>query len=148
MAEAVGLASGLLTLTIAAYRTSKALHESISSFQSQRQAIKDLQADSESLTTVLKQIQERLQHGHDAGRCEVVRQPIYCCLNVCQELREMINTCTSHTTDNRQSVRDWLNMQFRGKNFEEIKQRLSTYKSTLSVAFSLTTMYASDSPYF
>lgn len=140
MAEAIGLTSGLLTLTMAAYQTSKALHEAISSFRSQRKTIKDLQADSESLTTVLEQIRERIQNGQDTKRLEVLRQPVYYCLKVCQELHEMMDACTIHTTDDRQSVRDWLNMQFRGKSFEEIKQRLSSYKSTLSVAFGLTTM--------
>ena len=140
MAEVVGLASGLLTLTIAAYQTSKALHEAISSFRSQRKSIKDLQADSESLTAVLKQIQERIQNAQDMERLESLRQPVYHCLKICRELREMMDACTVHTTDDRQSVRDWLNMHFRGKNFEEMKQRLSSYKSTLSVAFGLTTM--------
>lgn len=56
MAEVVGLAAGLLALTTAAYQTSKAVQEAISSFRSQRKTIKDFQADSESLTAVLEQI--------------------------------------------------------------------------------------------
>ena len=140
MAEVVGLAAGLLALTTAAYQTSKALHEAVSSFRSQRKTIKDLQADSESLTAVLKQIQEQIQNAQDIGQLETLRQPVYHCMQACREMREMIDACTAHTTDVRQSVRDWLNMQFRGKSFEEMKSRLSGYKSTLSIAFNLTTM--------
>ncbi|KAI4218620.1 MAG: hypothetical protein L6R36_008855 [Xanthoria steineri] len=33
MADVVGITSGLLALTVAAYKTSKALHEAISSFR-------------------------------------------------------------------------------------------------------------------
>lgn len=140
MAEVVGLASGLLALTTAAYQTSKALHEAISSFRSQRKTIKDFQADSESLTAMLEQIRERIQNSQDIGQLKTLRQPVYHCMQACQEIREMIDACTAHTTDVRRSVRDWLNMQFRGKSFEEMKSRLSSYKSTLSIAFNLTTM--------
>ncbi|KAK3177983.1 hypothetical protein OEA41_000115 [Lepraria neglecta] len=140
MAEVVGLAAGLLALTTAAYQTSKALHEAISSFRSQQKTIKDFEADSDSLTTVLDQIREWIQNAKDIERLEPLRQPIYCCMQACQEMHEMIDACTVHTTDARQSVRDWLNMQFRGKSFEETKQRLSSYKSTLSIAFNLSTI--------
>ena len=140
MAEAIGLAAGLLALATAAYTTSKALHEAISSFRSQLEAIKNLRADSESLTVVLSQIYAEIQNAHDNERFESLRQPIYYCMKECQELHEMINACTAHTTDNRKSVRDWLSMQFHGKSFEDMKQRLFSYKLTLSVAFSLITM--------
>ena len=49
MAEAVGLA-----LTVAAYKTSKSLHEAVSIFKSQRKPIKDIQADLKFLITVLE----------------------------------------------------------------------------------------------
>lgn len=140
MAEVVGLASGLLTLTTAAYQTSKALHEAISSFRSQRKAIKDFETDLRSLVAVLDQIRGRVQVAHDDVRLEALRLPTYYCMQTCQEMREMIDACTTHTIDAQRSVQDWLKMQIRGKSYEEMKQRLSSYKSTLSIAFNLTIM--------
>ena len=60
MAEAVGLASGLLTLTIFAYDASKSLYNAVSSFKSQRKTIKNVLADLDSLVTVLKRLMNRL----------------------------------------------------------------------------------------
>ena len=137
MAEAVGLASGLLALTVAAYKTSKSLYEAVSSFQSHRKTIKDIQADSKSLIPVLGKIHEQIQSSHDVERLEPLRQPLDCCKTACQEMHEMLDACTIRGTDDRNSVRDWLSMRYREKSFEDMKQRLLSYKSTLSIAFDL-----------
>jgi len=47
----------------------------------------------------------------------------------------MLDACTQHTNDVHASVRDWLKMQFHGKSFADMKQRLASYKSTLNIAF-------------
>lgn len=135
MAEAVGFASALLGLTIFAYDTSKSLYEAVSSFRSQRKTIKDLQGDISSLVTVLGSICTQAQDSQDAERLEPLRQPLECCLTTCQEMREMLNACTKRSAEGRESVRDWLNMRYREKSFEDMKQRLASYKSTLSITF-------------
>ena len=48
MAEAVGLASGLLTLVVFTFDASKSLYEALSSLKSQRQTIKDILVDLEA----------------------------------------------------------------------------------------------------
>lgn len=140
MAEPVGLASGLLALTVAAYKTSKSLYEAVSSFQSQRKTIKDFQTDLQSLIAVLGKVYEQVQSSQDIERLESLRKPLYCCMTACQEMCEMLDACTIHGTDGRNSVRDWLSMRYREKSFEDIKQRLLSYKSTLSIAFDLIMM--------
>ncbi|KAL9002000.1 MAG: hypothetical protein Q9188_005052 [Gyalolechia gomerana] len=134
-AEALGLASGLLTLTVAAYKTSKSLYEAVSSFQSQRKTIKDIQAHVQSLVTLLEKIQEQIQSSQEIERLEPLQQPLNCCNTACQEMLEMLDACTTHGKDGRKSVRDWLNMRYHEKSFEDIKQRLVTYESTLGIAF-------------
>ena len=135
MAEAVGLASGLLTLTVAAYKSSKSLYEVVSSFQSQRKSIKDIQTNLNSLVTVIGKIHEQIQSSQEVERLEALRQPLNCCVTTCQEMHEMLDACTKHGKDGRNSVRDWLNMRYRERGFEDMKQRLVSYKSTLSIAF-------------
>jgi hypothetical protein len=71
MAEAVGLASGLLSLTIFAYNTSKSLYEAVSSFKSQRKTIRDVQSDLCSLVTVLETIREQAQCSQEVERLEI-----------------------------------------------------------------------------
>ena len=131
----MGLASGLLALTVATYKASKSLYKAVSSFQSQRKTIKDIQADLKSLTTVLGKVHEQIQSSHDIERFEPLRQPLNCCMTACQEMHEMLDACIIHGTDGRNSVRDWLSMRYHEKSFEDIKQQLLSYKSTLSIAF-------------
>jgi hypothetical protein len=135
MAEPIGLASGLLTLIIFAYDTSKSVYDIVSSFKSQRKVIKDVQADLNSLITVLTSIRDQAQRSSGLERLEPLRQPLNCCATTCKEMREMLDACTAHSTDERNSVRDWLKMQYHEKGFEDMKKRLASYKSTLSIAF-------------
>jgi len=135
MAEAVGLASGLLTLTIFAYDTSKSLYEAVSSFKSQRKTIKDVLADLDSLVTVLENINKQAQRSQEVERLEPLREPLNCCTTTCHEMHEMLDACTTHSKEGRDSVRDWLNMRYHEKSFEDMKKRLASFKSTLSIVF-------------
>lgn len=135
MAEAVGFASALLTLTLSAYDTSKSLYEAVSSFKSQRKTIKDLQTDLGSLVAVLGSIRTQLEISQEVERLGPLREPLECCLTTCQKMRDMLDACTKHSAEGRDSVRDWLSMRYHGKSFEEMKQRLASYKSTLSITF-------------
>jgi hypothetical protein len=135
MAEAIGLASGILTLVIFTYDTSKSVYDIVSSFQSQREVIQDVQADLSSLLAVLTSIRDQAQRPSGLERLEPLRQPLSSCATSCKEMHEMLDACTTHSTDGRNSVRDWLKMQYHEKSFEDMKVRLASYKSTLSIAF-------------
>ena len=135
MAEPIGLAASLLTLALFALNTSQSLYEAVSSFRSQRQTIKDVLADLAALVTVLNTIKERAQQPAEATKLEPIRQPLECCKTICDEMREMLDACTTHTNDSQASVRDWLKMRYREKSFDDMKKRLSSYKTTLVVAF-------------
>ena len=56
-------------------------------------------------------------------------------MTACQEMHEMLDACNIHGTDGRNSVRDWLSIRYHEKSFEDMKQRLLSYKSTLCIAF-------------
>jgi Fungal N-terminal domain of STAND proteins len=137
MAEPIGVASGILALTIFAYNTSKTLYEAVASFKSQRKTITDLQADLGSLIVVVNSIRDQVQASRETDKFEPLRQPLQCCATICQEMRGMLSICTAYGKGNRDSVRDWLNMQYREKSFEDMKKRLGSYQSTLCIAFAL-----------
>lgn len=140
MTEAVGFVSALLGLSVFTYNTSKSLYEAVASFKSQRKTIKDLQVELNSLVVIIGSIKTQAEDSEGSRRLEPLQQPLKCCLEICQEMHEMIQVCTKHTPQGRDSVRDWLNMRYREKSFDEMKQRLSSYKSTLSIAFDLINM--------
>ncbi|KAF2278228.1 uncharacterized protein EI97DRAFT_499725, partial [Westerdykella ornata] len=128
-------ASAIITLIVFAYNASKSLYEAVDSFQSQRQTIKDVLSDLGALTTVLETIRAKAESSQEAGSLEVLRKPLDCCAKTCQEMHEMLNECTKHSKDGQTSVRLWLKMRWHEKSFDVMKNRLSSYKSTLVIAF-------------
>ena len=135
MAEAVGLAPGLLALIAATFKSSLFLYEEISSLKSQRQTIKDVLTDLDGLIKVLATIDHRAQQPTQVAKLEPLRAPLECCESTCKEIHEMLVTCTKHSKDSQASVRDWLKMRYREKSFDDMKKRLSSYKTTLIITF-------------
>jgi hypothetical protein len=122
MAEVVGLASGILTLVVFAFDTSKLLYEAVSSFKSQRKAVKDFQTDLESLLIILSSIREQAQRSSEVARLEPLRVPLDCCAIIRAEIREMLGACTVHSKEGRDSIRDGLNMRYKEKSFEDVRK--------------------------
>ena len=141
----IGEAASILALTNFAFKSTKLLYEAVSSFKSQRQTIRDVQADLGSLVEVLDLIRQQAQGSQDGVEFEPLRHPLQCCQATCQEMQETLNECTKHTKDGRDRIRNWLNMQYREKSFADMKQRLASFKSTLSIAFASVNMYSAQS---
>lgn len=139
MAE-VGVASAVLSLSIFAFKTSKSLYEAISSFKSQRKTILDVQVDLKSLVDILGKITEQAQRPQEVEKLEPLRDPLKCCTVTCQEMSKMLEEATRHSKDGSDCVRVWLSMRYHEKSFEDIKNRLASYKSTLGIAFQLVDM--------
>jgi hypothetical protein len=135
MATGIGEASALLALIVFAFQTSKSLYDEVSSFKSKRKTIKDVLDDLDALNTMLETIRGQAQRSQEVERLEPLREPLKCCTAICQEMREMLDACTTHSKEGRDSVRDWLNMRYKEKTFEDVKKRLASYKSTLTIAF-------------
>jgi Fungal N-terminal domain of STAND proteins len=133
----ISVTAGLLTLAIFVCNTSKTVYETIESFKDRRKAVRDVQDELKSMVTVLDKIQEQAQRQHDIDRLEPLRLPLICCADVCQELQGRFDVCTKHSTKNHSSVRDWIKIQYRGKSFDDMKNRMASYKSTLSLAFDI-----------
>ncbi|KAH8430993.1 uncharacterized protein LDX57_008654 [Aspergillus melleus] len=140
MAETVGFVSALLGLTILTFDASKTLYEAVSSFRSQRRTIRDLQLDLSSLLDVLQSIRDLAESSHESDRLEALRLPMECCLAICQDLQVTLDSCTKHSDEGRDSIRDWLSLRYHEKSFEDMKKRLASYKATLSITFQLITL--------
>lgn len=137
----VGEAASIIALCGTAFELSKNVYKVIDSFKSQRQKILEIQGEVSTLTAVLDSIHQKVQSSPNQQRFEALREPIKCCTTVCEEMKTMLATCTTHTKDSGDSVRDWLKMQYRGGNFDSMKQRLAAYKSTLSITFDSINLY-------
>jgi hypothetical protein len=140
MAEPARLTSSLLALISTTYKSVVSLYEEISRLQSQRQTIKDVSVDLDAIVKLLTTINKRAQQPSEVAKLEPIREPLKCCDTVCKEMHEMLAACTKRSKDSQAVVRDWLNMRYRGKSFDDMKKRLSSYKTTLIITFHLINM--------
>lgn len=141
MAEVLGAVSSVLAIATVALQLSKSAHETIASFRSQRQDVADIHSDLGTLSVVLELIRDRAEGSPDDERLDVLRGPLSCCRTVLQDIHDSLAECTKHAKDQRESVRTWLKLRHREKSFTEAKQRLSSYKATLCVAFDTMNVY-------
>jgi hypothetical protein len=122
--------SSVRTLTL---RSSNSLSDEVSRFHSHQRTVKDFETDLGFLITVLGSIHQQGQLSQDGDRYEPLRHPLHCCQATCQEMEEKLKA--SH------SLRDWLNMHDRGQSFADMKKRLTSYTSVLSIVFAIINMY-------
>lgn len=137
----IGEAASILAFVLLAVDISKKVYSSVESFKSQRREVRDIQGELSTLTSVLQAISQQIPDPPADRRFEPLRQPVQCCKTICEEMQAMLDECSKHTKDSRDSVRDWLKMQYRGKGFNDMKQRLAAYKSTLSITFDSINLY-------
>jgi hypothetical protein len=132
MAEAIGVASGLLTLAGFALKSSQLLYQTISSFQTSRRAVRELKQELEALTGVLTSLQD-VSTDTDTT-LDALKLPLLRCGNACKDFDTVIAKCTSHSQQDRKSFRDWAKLQYMGDDIDGFKKMLAGYKSTICIA--------------
>jgi len=135
MAEAIALSAALLDLITLTFDTSKKLYDNILSYRNQQKAVKDVLNELEALMVVLNIVRDYTKAGPQDSKLSCLETPVKSCLTICQEMGTMLDQCTIHSRNGQNSIRDWLKQQYRAKTLDEMKQRLDSYKSTLSIAF-------------
>ncbi|KAH8657386.1 hypothetical protein BGZ60DRAFT_531552 [Tricladium varicosporioides] len=133
MAEAIGLASGLLTLAGFAFQASMTLYKTIQSFQFHPKQLRDLEEELDSLSAVLGSLTETVNATSDVD-LSPLELPLLRCGNACKEFEQEIMKCSSHSSGNRTSFRDWAKLRYMGDNIDGFRQLLAGYKSTINIA--------------
>ncbi|KAH8426376.1 uncharacterized protein LDX57_004114 [Aspergillus melleus] len=132
MAEAFGIASGLVGLAGFAFQTSKSLYQLVESFKSSKRAIRDLRDELQSLNDVLKTLKGTAAELED--ELDALKQPLLRCGRICQEFEEILKSCTSHSGVDRTSFRDWAKLRYMGGDINNLRTTLAGYKATISIA--------------
>lgn len=132
MAEAVGVASGLVGLAGFAFQTSKSLYQLIESFKSSKRAIRDLRDELQSLNEVLETLEGTAAELEN--ELVTLKQPLLRCGKICQEFEDILKRCTSHSGVDRTSFRDWTKLQYMGGDINNLRTTLAGYKATISIA--------------
>lgn len=133
MAEAIGMASGLLALGQFAFQSSVALYQTISSYQSHTQRVRDLAEEASALSGVLGSLVETVQATTDIDLSSL-ELPLRQCGKACQVFEQQIQKVSSRSTGSRASVRDWAKLKYMGEDIDGFRRLLASYKMTITVA--------------
>lgn len=133
MAEAIGLASGLLTLTTFAFKSSVALSDTVKSFQSHPKRVRELLDELETLSGALGSLTETTGAIDDID-FTALKLPLLRCGTACEEFKREIIKCSSRSGESQTSFRDWAKLKYLGGDIDGFRQLLSGYSLTITVA--------------
>ena len=139
MAEAIGLASGLLALTVFAFQSSISLRKVVDSFQSNKKIIRELKEELEALSGVLQSLEQAA--ADNSEDLSSLNLPLLRCGKACKDFEEVIVKCTAHSGGSRTSFRDWAKLKYIGDDIAGFKDMLAGYKSTINIAFAGANLY-------
>lgn len=132
MAEVIGLASGLLAITLFTLNASSTLYQTAKSIHNYPQTILDLLTELGDFVTVLQNLQKTIEdNGIDLDE---LKGPLLSSGNACLDLKVAITKCTSHSSGGKTSFRDWTKMKFKGIGIAAFQDLIERYKSTIMVA--------------
>lgn len=142
MAEAVGLASGVLSFALLAFKSSIALYNTIQGIRTQPKRVRDLANELSAVSEVLHSLTETIGNapGDDLSALEL---PLRRCDEACKEFEQELLRCSSRSGGDRASFRDWAKLQYMGDGIDEFTQLLAGYKSTINIALADAQLYVS-----
>ncbi|KAI2735564.1 hypothetical protein DTO013E5_4669 [Penicillium roqueforti] len=132
MAEVLATAPAIATFATLAFQSSVALHQTVQSLQSRDKMIRELLQELDALQNVLQALAESI--GSLNVDLASLEQPLMRCTNACGEFNTLIKRCTTHSTDQEASRRDWLRLRYMGEDISGFRNMVAGYKSTISIA--------------
>ena len=135
MAEPIGIASGLVALATFAFHSSVALYETVNSYNSHQQRVRDLAEETSALSGVLGSLAETISASTDLD-LSALEIPLRRCGMACGEFEQEIKKCSSRSGGSRASFRDWAKLRYMGEDIDGFRRVLSGYKMTIAIALS------------
>jgi hypothetical protein len=133
MAEAIGVASGLVAWATFALDSCISLYEMVKSIQCHPKRVRDLLEELEILRAVLGPLIEIAQSTNQEDFLEL-DLPLKRCGNACKEFQLEITKCLSHSGGNRSNFRDWAKIRYIGNDIDGFRRLLAGYKLTINIA--------------
>ena len=132
MADPLSTASGVLQLTLFAFKSTTVLSQLVESFRSNQRTVRELKEELKALNDVLQSLQAT-SVSTDAD-LTALKLPLLRCGKACKDFEAVILGCTTHSSGPRTSFRDWVKLKYLGDDIAGFKNMLAGYKSTISIA--------------
>ncbi|KAL0937440.1 uncharacterized protein CTRU02_207171 [Colletotrichum truncatum] len=133
MAEPIGVASGAVTFASLAFKSSIALYNAIQGYRKHTSKVQSLLDELKALSEVLRLLTETIDEYPDID-FSALELPLQQCDEGCKAFKEELLKCSSRSTGDRTSFRDWAKLQYLGDGIGEFTQIIANYKSTINIA--------------
>lgn len=151
MAEIIGVVSGVITFADVTWKSCKNLHDLIQDIKETPSELLYLRSDLEEVGRILNNFadmnreagaHENVQYRVALKQClERLRPCIEELGNTCDQFSASLNEVFRHSTPERISNRDRFSFHFQEGNIRRFRNRLGSYKNTLTVALGLASLY-------
>ncbi|CAI6338879.1 unnamed protein product [Periconia digitata] len=155
MAAELGIISAVITLADATYKSCKALHDLIEGIRDAPDELSYLRTDINEVGRTLQSFADLNQQigAHESAQYRVALEHSLVQLRPCiQELQSACNAFSAkldrifkHSTASRMSNRDLFRFQIKESEVKRFASRLSTFKTTATVALGLASLAATSS---
>jgi hypothetical protein len=132
MAEIVGLAASVLTIT-AACQAVKSLYDTVKHYEGRNTTLTMLRAQLEEMLNILNALEKVTDI--DKSLWLLLQGPIDRCKEICPAFEEAMNSFSNSKT--KIGLRDWAKMEFRKGTIMEFIERIAGYKSTITVGIGI-----------
>jgi hypothetical protein len=139
MGDPLSIASGVLALSVFAFKSSVSLYQSVENFQSNKKEIRELKGELETLKNVIQSLQKFASKDED--QFKTLCLPLLRCGQACNDFEKVIADCTKHSSEPRTSFRDWAKLQYLGSDIVGFKNMLAGYKATIGIAIGDINLY-------
>jgi HPt (histidine-containing phosphotransfer) domain-containing protein len=139
MADPISLASGVLTLVTFGLKASTSLYQTIKGYNSHQRDVRDLREEVESLTMVLKSLNEAAEEAE--VDFTTLKLPLCRCGNACKEFEAIIIKCAGDPSGSRTSFRGWAKLKYMGDDIAGFKNMIAGYRSIITIALCDANLY-------
>ncbi|KAG8627700.1 hypothetical protein KVT40_003573 [Elsinoe batatas] len=167
MAEFIGLTASVITVATSTCKAVVRLYNTVESYQSHQQRVRDFLDELEALRAVLEALLQfltsgpqgsdhRTEAGYDGdenasidAQCgsemqdhdfSALKLPITRCGDLCTAFEEELLKCTPKSSTGRHSLREWARFRFMGEDVDGFRRGLAGYKLTISIALTDATL--------
>lgn len=139
MAEAVGLASGVLAIATVTLKSTAKLFELVKSFQHHPTRVQELSDELASLQDILASLSETIGNLADVDFSSL-KLPLQRCGSAVADFERELLKCSVHAGKDRTSFRDWAKLRYMGEDLDGFRRLLATYKATINIALTDATL--------
>ena len=145
MAEAIGIASGILGLTTFALQSGKLLYESFERFKNQPRSVRELKEELDAFTAVLNSLRDTVTDSDI--NLDILETPLLRSGQACKEFALIVAKCASRSGKDDRSFRGWVTLTYREKDIGGFRSLIAAYKSTIAIALADSNMLVAPCSY-